>query len=306
VLNREDVGTDVLLLAMLDAGRGTSTKRLWRFLGAPPWQVSEILNHHGITWELVKERVGPRSLTPQVSRTSDEIAAKLVRRWESSLLSEKELVPVEKHDFPLLDAAFYDQTAAQLRQLGFHFIADLENLVSSKIYPEGRYFVRYLADESETVLAAIYELGATELNRFQALQAGKAYSSHKILALTSSIEPPRIIITTNSDLGQTLRQPPEFQVEHIRPGTPVAEQVAIHLARVQEFSGHGPTRIGNLEELLQFLRYERSITIRYRSSIDTILTREEMLGLLDRISAEQVDEVYEEILRIRKARTSTS
>src|SRR5688572_15613368 len=57
-----------------------------------------------------------------------------------------EMARVDAAAFPEADIDFYDSAKAELEKRGYKFLADVEDLTMSRIYPQNRTFLRLFID----------------------------------------------------------------------------------------------------------------------------------------------------------------
>src|SRR5687768_602707 len=57
-----------------------------------------------------------------------------------------ELVQTTPDAFPEADLEFYDRARRELEQRGYRWLADVEDMTMSRIYPENRTFLRLFID----------------------------------------------------------------------------------------------------------------------------------------------------------------
>ena len=60
--------------------------------------------------------------------------------------------------FPEADLEFYDRARRELEGKGYTFVADVEDLTLSRIYPHNRTFLRLFVDAGRMIRASVYHL----------------------------------------------------------------------------------------------------------------------------------------------------
>src|ERR1700760_2343908 len=69
-----------------------------------------------------------------------------------------ELARVSPAAFPEADIAVYDRVRQELESRAYRWLADVENLTLSRIYPANRTFVRLFVDGGGMIRASAYHL----------------------------------------------------------------------------------------------------------------------------------------------------
>ena len=80
---------------------------------------------------------------------------------------EYEMRPARVEDFRYLDLIFYENHQRRLEQRGFRILGDMEDLSLSSAGSACRTFMRYMIDGRGSVVANIYHLVPSWLNRLK-------------------------------------------------------------------------------------------------------------------------------------------
>ena len=144
-----------------------------------------------------------------------------------------ELVRAEAKAFPEADLDFYDRAKAAFEQRGYRFVADVEDLTLSKLYPQNRTFLRLFVDAGGMVRACAYHLhprGAV----VSLLQLVQLFPRHlRVVELVTEVR-GQFLVTSNTHGVDRLEPPPEAKVERLPLNSSLAIVVDRHEARIRE------------------------------------------------------------------------
>ncbi len=152
-----------------------------------------------------------------------------------------ELVPVSADAFPEADLDFYDRARRELEAKGYAYIADVEDLTLSRIYPHNRTFLRLFVDAGRMIRASAYHLHPRGVV-VSLLQLVQLYPRHlRVIELVSEVQ-GMFIVTSNTHGLDRLEPPPEAKVERLPLSTPLLDVVARHEKRITELLREHPDR----------------------------------------------------------------
>src|SRR5262245_55922133 len=144
-----------------------------------------------------------------------------------------ELVRVTPAAFPEADLEFYDRARAELEAKGYSWIADVEDLTLTRIYPQNRTFLRLFVDAGRMIRASCYHLHPRGVV-VSLLQLVQLYPRHlRVIELVTEIG-GTYIVTSNTHGVDRLEPPPEAKVERLPLGSAVLEVVGRHETRITE------------------------------------------------------------------------
>ncbi|MCX5745381.1 MAG: hypothetical protein NT062_23125 [Proteobacteria bacterium] len=78
-----------------------------------------------------------------------------------------ELARISAVAFPEADVEFYDRAREALTGRGYTWLADVEDLTMSRIYPENRTFLRLFVDAGGMIRASVYHLHPRGIERLK-------------------------------------------------------------------------------------------------------------------------------------------
>jgi hypothetical protein len=215
--------------------------------------------------------------------------ARLRQELDALFAGEHEYQRVEASAFPLADVGFYDRVQRELEALGFHKLADVEDLTLSRVYPDARIFIRLLVDEAALIRAAVFHLrprgGVVGL--FSAL--GVIPRHVQVIELVTEVPRGRFLVTAPTRGLDRLDAPPEAIVHRLPPGTPVRQLVEHHRKRVREhLRGHtadSPVPFEGYEATIASVQRGHLAAARHRQRLGR-LSKEE----LERMTGQPLDE----------------
>jgi hypothetical protein len=215
--------------------------------------------------------------------------ARLREELDALFSGEHDYQQVAPGDFPYADVAFYDRVQRELEALGFHKLADIEDLTLSRVYPDTRTFVRVMIDDGALIRAGAFHLrprgGLAGL--FSAL--GVIPRHVHVVELVTELPRGKFLVTAPTRGLDRLDPPPEALVERLPPGTPTAELVAHHRKRIQEHLRkhpvHSPVQMDSFAAVMESVQRSHLAASRHRQKIGR-LSKDE----LERMTGSPLDE----------------
>lgn len=206
-----------------------------------------------------------------------------------------ELVRVSPGSFPEADIEFYDRAKRELEAKGYTFLADVEDLTLSRIYPNNRTFMRLFIDAGRMVRASVYHLHPRGVV-VSLLQLVQLFPRHlRVVELVSEVK-GQFLVTSNTHGVDRLEPPPEAQVERLPLATTLLEVVARHERRITELLREHPERapvsFESLEEVLASIARAHVAMARHRQKVGGI-SRDE----LERLKGRPLSATEEAFLR---------
>src|SRR4029079_432271 len=136
---------------------------------------------------------------------------------------------------------FYDRARRKLEAKGDRFLADVEDLTLSRIYPHNRTFLRLFVDAGRMIRASAYHLHPRGVV-ISLLQLVQLFPRHlHVIELVSEIN-GQFLVTSNTHGVDRLEPPPEAKVERMPLGTPLLDVVSRHEKRITELLREHPER----------------------------------------------------------------
>lgn len=152
-----------------------------------------------------------------------------------------ELTRVSPAAFPEADLEFYDRARAAFERRGYRWIADVEDLTLTRIYPQNRTFLRLFVDAGSMIRASVYHLHPRGIV-LSMLQLVQLYPRHlRVIELVSEIQGV-FLVTSNTHGVDRLEPPPEARIERLPLVTPLDEIVKRHELRITELLRAHPER----------------------------------------------------------------
>ena len=206
-----------------------------------------------------------------------------------------ELVRVTPAAFPEADLEFYDRVRGELEGKNYKWLADIEDLTMSRIYPQNRTFLRLFVDAGGMIRASAYHLHPRGVV-ISLLQLVQLYPRHlRVLELVTEVQ-GTFVVTSNTHGVDRLEPPPEARVERLPLGTPVAEIVATHEGRIRELLRAHPERapksFESFEEVIASMARAHVAMARHRQKVGG-LSRDE----LERLKGRPLSAAEEAFLR---------
>ena len=206
-----------------------------------------------------------------------------------------ELVRVTPAAFPEADLEFYDRVRGELEGKGYRWLADIEDLTMSRIYPQNRTFLRLFVDAGGMIRASAYHLHPRGVV-ISLLQLVQLYPRHlRVLELVSEVQ-GTFVVTSNTHGVDRLEPPPEARVERLPLGTAVGEIIGTHEGRIRELLRQHPQRspqtFESYEDLLSSMARAHVAMARHRQKVGG-LSRDE----LERLKGRPLSAAEEAFLR---------
>lgn len=195
-----------------------------------------------------------------------------------------ELVRVEASAFPEADLEFYDRARKELESRGYRFLADVEDLTLSRIYPQNRTFMRMLVDAGGMIRATAYHLHPRGVV-VSLLQLVQLYPRHlRVLELVSEVQ-GTFLVTSNTNGVDRLEPPPEAKVERLPLQSTLPEIIGRHEARITELlrahPGRQPKTFESLDDVTSSIARAHVAMARHRQKVGG-LSRDELERLKGR------------------------
>jgi hypothetical protein len=206
-----------------------------------------------------------------------------------------ELVRVTPAAFPEADLEFYDRVRGELEGKNYKWLADIEDLTMSRIYPQNRTFLRLFVDAGGMIRASAYHLHPRGVV-ISLLQLVQLYPRHlRVVELVTEVQ-GTFVVTSNTHGVDRLEPPPEARVERLPLNTPVAEIVATHEGRIRELlrahPERAPTSFESYEEVIASMARAHVAMARHRQKVGG-LSRDE----LERLKGRPLSAAEEAFLR---------
>lgn len=195
-----------------------------------------------------------------------------------------ELVRVMPAAFPEADLEFYDRARRELEAKGYTWLADVEDLTLSRIYPQNRTFMRLLVDAGRMIRGNAYHLHPRGVV-VSLLQLVQLYPRHlRVLELVSEVN-GQFLVTSNTHGVDRLEPPPEAKVERLAVATPLDAIVARHERRITDVVRAHPERqpihYESFEDVLASIARAHVVMARHRQKVGG-LSRDELERLKGR------------------------
>lgn len=218
-------------------------------------------------------------------RRPDGLGGTALRQRLDAVYGEPhELVQVSPAAFPEADLEFYDRARTLLEGRGYRWLADVEDLTLSRIYPQNRTFVRVFVDAGGMIRASAYHVHPRGVV-ISLLQVVQLVPRHlRVLELVTEIQ-GTFLVTSNTHGVDRLEPPPEAKVERLPLQTPIGEILARHEARITELLRAHPERapVGyeRLDDVLGSMARAHVAMARHRQKLGG-LSRDELERLKGR------------------------
>ena len=206
-----------------------------------------------------------------------------------------ELVQVSPSAFPEADIDFYDRAKKELEAKNYRWLADVEDLTLSRIYPQNRTFLRVFTDRGRMIRASAYHLHPRGVV-ISLLQLVQLYPRHlRVIELVSEVQ-GQFLVTSNTHGVDRLEPPPEAKVERLPLTTRVLDVVAKHEARITEYlrqhPERTPTNFETLDDIIASIGRAHVAMARHRQKVGG-LSRDE----LERLKGRPLSATEEAFLR---------
>lgn len=195
-----------------------------------------------------------------------------------------ELSRVSPAAFPEADLEFYDRARAAFERKLYHWVADVEDLTLTRIYPQNRTFMRVFVDAGRMIRASVYHLHPRGVV-MSMLQLVQLYPRHlRVIELVSEIQ-GTFLVTSNTHGVDRLEPPPEARIERLRLQTPLDEIVKRHEQRITEllrsFPERAPVNFETFEDIVASIARAHVAMARHRQKVGG-LSRDELERLKGR------------------------
>lgn len=195
-----------------------------------------------------------------------------------------ELVRVSPAAFPEADLEFYDRVKRELEGRKYTWLADVEDLSLSRIYPQNRTFMRLFTDRGRMIRANAYHVHPRGVV-VSLLQVVQLFPRHlRVLELVSEVQ-GQFLVTSNTHGVDRLEPPPEAKVERLPLATPILEIVARHERRITELlhahPGRAPVSFETFEDVIASIGRAHVAMSRHRQKVGG-LSRDELERLKGR------------------------
>lgn len=212
-----------------------------------------------------------------------------------------ELARVSPAAFPEADLEFYDRARAAFERRGYRWIADVEDLTLTRIYPHNRTFLRLFVDSGSMIRASVYHLHPRGVV-LSMLQLVQLYPRHlRVIELVSEVQ-GTFLVTSNTHGIDRLEPPPEARIERLPLVTPLDEIVKRHEQRITDLLRAHPER-----SPVQFEIYEDVIASMARAHVAMARHRQKVGGLsrdeLERLKGRPLSTSEEAFLREVQGKT---
>jgi hypothetical protein len=206
-----------------------------------------------------------------------------------------ELTRVSPAAFPEADLEFYDRARGAFERKAYRWIADVEDLTLTRIYPHNRTFLRLFVDAGSMIRASVYHLHPRGVV-LSMLQLVQLYPRHlRVIELVSEVQ-GTFLVTSNTHGIDRLEPPPEALIERLPLQTPLAEIVQRHELRITELLRAHPERTP-----VHFEAFEDVIASIGRAHVAMARHRQKVGGLsrdeLERLKGRPLNPAEEAFLR---------
>jgi hypothetical protein len=206
-----------------------------------------------------------------------------------------ELARVSPAAFPEADLEYYDRARGELEAKGYTWIADVEDLTLSRIYPQSRTFMRLFVDAGRMIRANVYHLHPRGVV-ISMLQLVQLYPRHlHVVELVSELG-GQFIVTSNTHGIDRLEPPPEAKVERLQPTSSLLSVVTRHESRITELLRAHPDRVPTsyegFDDVLASIARAHVAMARHRQKVGG-LSRDE----LERLKGRPLNTTEEAFLR---------
>jgi hypothetical protein len=228
--------------------------------------------------------------------------ARVRAELDAAYAGEHEYARVEPAAFPEADVEFYEMATRAFEGHGFKRLADVEDLTLSRVYPEGRTFMRVFVDDARMIRACAYHVrprGAL----IAMLQVVRVVPrALHVIELVTEAPRGRFLSTSNTAGLVALEQAPEVKVERFGPLEPLRELIARHRTRLTEAlrkDPHlAPVTMETYDDMIASVQRSNLVIARHRAA-KRGLSRDE----LERLRGRPLDAVDEAFLaEVQRAR----
>jgi hypothetical protein len=226
------------------------------------------------------------------------MAQTILKMMRKSCQADHQFVHVEASDFSHLSLAFYDRMQANLEQLGFKLLADIEDVKIRNMSPKSRTLMRLMVSSDRTVLAAIYHFKPSLL--WRVLLWFMRMRVKYVVEFQSQLDGGDHILTTTISEKDLFPRSPQLHRFCEPEGTGPQTLYAQHrefLNQVIDEVGILPLAVNSMEEACAMENEQRRIQQRYLQSIGWV-TMEYLINQHngDRATASEVYRAVQQIL----------
>jgi len=212
-----------------------------------------------------------------------------------------ELARVSPAAFPEADLEFYDRARGAFERRGYRWIADVEDLTLTRIYPQNRTFLRLFVDAGSMIRASVYHLHPRGIV-LSMLQLVQLYPRNlRVIELVSEVQGV-FLVTSNTHGVDRLEPPPEARIERLPLQTPLEEIVRRHEARITELlrahPERAPVHFETFEDMVASIARAHLAMARHRQKVGG-LSRDE----LERLKGRPLSPAEEAFLREVQGKT---
>ena len=241
-----------------------------------------------------------KSFDQERKRQVEKSAEKLREELDAVFGGEHEYARVDPAELALLDLEFYDRARDTLVELGFTYVADIEDLTMTRANPNMRTFTRAMIADSGLVRATMFHLRPMGAWMWL-LQLARVVPRHiKAVELTTEAPIGTFIVTTPTQGVRHLSTPDAFMIERHPRDMPLAlllerqrERLTRRLTKNQNIT---PVYVSNYDQLIASFQRANVTLSRHREQLGG-LTREELEQIAQRPLGQRDHELLDELDR---------
>jgi hypothetical protein len=206
-----------------------------------------------------------------------------------------ELARVDPEAFPEAGLEFYARVKQELEARNYRFLADVEDMTMSRIYPQNRTFLRLFVDAGGMIRASAYHLHPRGVV-ISMLQLVQLFPRHlRVLELVTEIQ-GTFLVTSNTHGVDRLEPPPEAKVERLPVGATISDVITTHEKRItdllRKFPERAPVTFETFDDLVASMARAHVTMARHRQRVGG-LSRDE----LERLKGRPLSAAEEAFLR---------
>lgn len=213
--------------------------------------------------------------------------------------SNHEYAEVDPDDFKYLDLKYYERTWEKLRDEGFRFLGDIEDVTLSQVHPRMRSFIRCLVSGDGSVMAGIYHVRPR--GWWRVLVWFGLLKQTRVLDLETEFTDGCFVCTSNAEQAAMMTLPDELMPEFYGDITEPAELLEIHKRWVGEYlsqtDGVGCVIVRSLRDGLASQDRMTALKAAHRDEIKGGLLPEEM----DRIAEGKLEVGRDALAKMQEA-----
>lgn len=197
-----------------------------------------------------------------------ELAQELLNTMQSIYVPQHTFQPVDAKTFRKVDQKYYQRTQTTLEKLGFHKIADIEDVTVTQVNPANRTFIRVFLNSDRTIVGACYHFPLSWLVRlFQWI--GLAPRGGKVIDLETELSDGSFVVTSNSLEMDTTADVPGVHRQQFPHNTTAEILLQQHRTKLRAFIQQGiqPLRQNNYAEIEAAQHRLQAIKSGYRTSV---------------------------------------